>query len=337
MTLAPFPWFGGKSRAAPIAWAAMGADVPGYIEPFAGSLAVLLGRPSLGHGPETVNDADGLLSNFWRAVRADPDAVAAAADWPVNEVDLSARHLRLVSQRAALTERLQVDADFYDAKLAGWWVWGACAWIGSGWCSGEGPWSTDGERWIDRRQLPHLGDEGMGINRQLPHLGDEGMGINRKLPHLGDEGRGAVVAWMRALAARLRGVRVACGDWERVTTYSVQRAGGFPCAILLDPPYPEGEMAYSAGCDGVDVWHAARRWAIDNGNDRQLRIVFCGYEGGEAMPSGWRSVSWAQRKGYASTDDALDNAARETLWLSPGCLAVGADTGRQLPMFGASP
>lgn len=42
---APFPWFGGKSRAAPLAWAAMG-DVGAYCEPFAGSLACLLARPA---------------------------------------------------------------------------------------------------------------------------------------------------------------------------------------------------------------------------------------------------------------------------------------------------
>jgi len=53
---APFPWFGGKSRAAARVWAALG-DVPNYVEPFAGSLAVLLARP---HEPrvETVNDLD---------------------------------------------------------------------------------------------------------------------------------------------------------------------------------------------------------------------------------------------------------------------------------------
>jgi hypothetical protein len=87
-----------------------------------------------------------LLVNFWRAIAADPDAVAAHADWPVSECDLSARHLWLVSRRAEMTERLQVDAEWFDAKAAGWWVWGICAWIGSGWCSGEGPWTTDGER-----------------------------------------------------------------------------------------------------------------------------------------------------------------------------------------------
>ena len=51
MLRAPFPWFGGKSRVAAVVWRAFG-DVPNYVEPFAGSLAVLLGRP---HAPERRN------------------------------------------------------------------------------------------------------------------------------------------------------------------------------------------------------------------------------------------------------------------------------------------
>jgi hypothetical protein len=77
---APFPWFGGKSRVADLVWQRFG-DVPNYIEPFAGSLAVLLARP---HDPhtETINDLDCMVANFWRALSADPDAVAQYADWP---------------------------------------------------------------------------------------------------------------------------------------------------------------------------------------------------------------------------------------------------------------
>ncbi|KKM69533.1 hypothetical protein LCGC14_1449830, partial [marine sediment metagenome] len=41
---APFPWFGGKRRVADKVWERFG-DVPNYVEPFAGSLAVLLERP----------------------------------------------------------------------------------------------------------------------------------------------------------------------------------------------------------------------------------------------------------------------------------------------------
>ena len=339
VTLAPFPWFGGKSRAAPLAWAAMGAEVDNYVEPFAGSLAVLLGRPGTNIGTETVNDADGLLVNAWRAMRADPWGVAEHADWPVSECDLTARHLRLVGERAALTERLQVDADFYDARLAGWWVWGACCWIGSGWCSGKGPWRTDGERWVN-------GNAGRGIHRQLTHIGDAGQGIHRQLPHIGDAGgdastatsrRAALVDWFGALSARLERVRICCGDWRRVLTDSVTIRHG-TTGVLLDPPYPDGwdtEDAYSAGTAGADTWHEAAAWAAEHGADRRLRIVLCGYAGTWTAPPGWREVPWVARKGYAA--DAGENSARERLWLSPGCLDVAENRGVQVGMFGGAP
>ena len=133
---APFVWFGGKSRVAPIVWRALG-NVAHYVEPFFGSGAVLLQRPHAAKC-ETVNDADGLLSNFWRATRADPEAVAHHAAWPVNEADLHARHLWLVNAKPGITDRLMADPDWFDPKAAGWWVWGCNAWIGSGWCSGDG-------------------------------------------------------------------------------------------------------------------------------------------------------------------------------------------------------
>ena len=44
---APFPYFGGKRLAAPVAWALMG-DVKDYVEPFAGSAAMLLNAPTGG-------------------------------------------------------------------------------------------------------------------------------------------------------------------------------------------------------------------------------------------------------------------------------------------------
>ena len=185
---APFPYFGGKSRVAAEVWSRFGR-VDSYVEPFFGSGAVLLGRPSPS-GVETVNDIDGMLCNFWRAVRHSPDAVAEFADWPVSEVDLHARHMFLVEERAGLTERLLVDPDYYDARIAGWWAWGASCWIGDGWCSGEGPWVREGGRMVK-------GDAGKGVNRQLPHLSNAG--------RLND--------WMRALSARLRQVRIACGSW----------------------------------------------------------------------------------------------------------------------------
>lgn len=240
---APFPWFGGKSRVAPVVWRAFG-NVPNYVEPFAGSLATLLARP---HAPkiETVNDLDCYLANFWRALAADPDAVARHADWPVNEADLSARHQWLVDQ-TAFRERMAVDPDFYDAKIAGWWVWGLCSWIGSGWCALPKPSGEDG---------------------------DAGRGVHRKLPHLGD-GK-ALAGYLGALSERLRRVRVACGPWERVVTDSVTWRHGVT-GIFLDPPYDDGAIDYAAG---GRIAQDVAAWAREHSADERLRIAVCGYEG----------------------------------------------------------
>ena len=78
---APFPYFGGKRKAADTVWPAFGL-VDNYVEPFAGSAAMLLAAPPDATRIETINDFDGFVANFWRAVAHDPDAVAHAADWP---------------------------------------------------------------------------------------------------------------------------------------------------------------------------------------------------------------------------------------------------------------
>ena len=343
---APFPWFGGKANACETVWGAFGT-VDNYVEPFGGSAAMLLGAPD-GQRVETINDADGFVANFWRAVSVDAGAVAEHADWPCNENDLFARHSWLVRHAAGLTERLHADPHYYDAKVAGWWCWGACNWIGSGWCSGTGPWVHDGEKIVDsrklphlsagrginrklphlsagqgiNRQLPHLGNAGRGINRQLPHLGNAGQGINRQLPHLGNAGRGAYIReWFALLQARLRDVRVTCGDWSRVVKDSVTTRHGLT-AVFLDPPYTKGAMDYSAGGVGGELATDVREWCMANGNDRLLRIVLCGHAGehDELLAHGWHTRTWTARKGYALTDEAIENSASETIWCSPNCV-----------------
>lgn len=141
---APFPWFGGKRRAAALIWRALG-DPPNYVEPFFGSGASLLARPPKLPGrarTETVNDLDCYLTNFWRAVRADPAGVASWADWPVSELDLHARHRWLVS-REEVRRQMRADPDWFDVQVAGWWVWGLSQWIGSGWCA-QPAWEESG-------------------------------------------------------------------------------------------------------------------------------------------------------------------------------------------------
>jgi DNA adenine methylase len=323
---APFPYFGVKALAARAVWQEFGA-VDNYVEPFCGSAAMLLSRPGAAPwGVETLNDADGFLVNFWRAVAADPEAVAHHADWPVSEADLEARHGWLVNRAERLRWQLE-DPDFYDPKVAGWWVWGACAWIGGGWCAGLGPHQSNGAAIVDTRQLPHL-SAGQGINRKLPHLSG-GRGINRQLPHLGDTGRGAYIReWFGRLAVRLRDVRFACGDWSRVVSDSVTVCHG-TTAVFLDPPYTKGNMDYAAGGVGGELAGQVRAWCRDNGARSGLRIVLCGHAGehDDLLAHGWRLRKWEARKGYAVTDDAVKNSASETVWCSPHCMGAGAQVG----------
>ena len=312
---APFPYFGGKRKAAETVWPAFGV-VDNYVEPFAGSAAMLLAAPPGATRIETINDFDGFVANFWRAIVHDPDAVAHAADWPVNEVDLMARHSWLVRHRAPITEQLCADPAWYDARSAGWWVWGACNWIGGGWCSGDGPWVHDGTSLVRKE-----GDAGKGINRQLPHLGDAGKGINRQLPD-GSTPRGEFIrSWMRELHQRLRDVRVTCGDWGRVVKDSITTRHGLT-AVFLDPPYTKGDMDYSAGGMGQGIADDVRQWCATNGSNPQLRIVLCGHAGEHdaLLAQGWHTRTWKAGGGYARTDEAIANRQSETLWCSPHCV-----------------
>jgi DNA adenine methylase len=140
---APFPAFGGKRAIASLVWERFGV-VDNYVEPFVNSATVGLAAPFV-PAMETWNDRNGFIANFWRAVQTDPEAVARWADWPVNEADLHARHAWLVRQEDDITARLMGDPEWHDARVAGWWLWGICQWIGSGWCSGEGPWTVNAD------------------------------------------------------------------------------------------------------------------------------------------------------------------------------------------------
>ena len=328
---APFPWFGGKSRVAGIVWQRFG-DVGNYVEPFFGSGAVLLGRqttPKI----ETVNDLDGFVANFWRATQRDPEAVAQFADYPVHENDLHARHIWLVGQTSSLSRKLEGNPDWYDAKIAGYWVWGLSCWIGGGFCSGAGPWHTDEDGCLVKsgagrgvnRKLPHLGTAGQGVNRQLPHLGGAGRGVNRKRPHLSTAGQGVnLIAYFKQLRDRMERVRVVSGDWSRVcgpaVTYGIGTTG-----VFLDPPYADTAMRCNNlyRVDSSSVAHDVREWAILNGENPKMRIALCGYAGEHEMPASWECVAWKAAGGYASQCPRPgENAAKERIWFSPACLAA---------------
>jgi site-specific DNA-adenine methylase len=290
----PYPFFGGKGRVASVIWQGFG-EVSNYVEPFAGSLAVLLANPKIPK-IETVNDKDCFISNFWRAVSQDPERVAKFADYPVHEADLHARHKWLVSSATdEFRIKMNTDPDYYDLKIAGWWVWGMGASIGNNWLQPKG-----------LKASPMLSSAGGGIHGMT-------------LPAL---------EWFKKLQERTRRVRVCCGDWSKVITPSITHGskGLSPkdiTAVFLDPPY---ELA---GRDQVykeesNIFKQVVEWAVANGDNPRMRIALCGYEGDHGIPDTWKAYSWKANGGFANlgNDRGKDNASKETIWFSPNCLNI---------------
>ena len=302
-TKAPFPWFGGKSKAAELIWSRLESDCRNYVEPFLGSAAVFLGRPTDFSGWVTLNDLDGHIVNFWRSVKFSPDKTALAAANPVFEADLHARHLKLVGNESRLAARLMADPQYHEPELAGWWAWGACVWIGGEWCSGKGPWHAE----PDKEGIDSFtkGTGGTGVNRQLPHLGDGGTGVTEQKLEW-------VRQWFVELQDNFREARIACGSWDRIMSpLTITRNG--VCGVVLDPPYSQTDSVYSK--DSSTVSGDVRKWCIENGDNTKLRIALCGHAGEhEQLESmGWKVETWAKGGGYQGADD------RERIWFSPHC------------------
>lgn len=293
----PYPFFGGKSKVASIIWKGLG-DVSNYVEPFAGSLAVLLAKPE----PckiETVNDIDCFITNFWRAVAKEPEKVAQFADYPVNELDLHARHRWLVSQATdEFRIKMNTDPDYYDCKIAGWWVWG----IGA---------SIPGN-WLQQR----------GLNA-IPMLSSAGGGIHGMTHEILD--------WFKMLQERTRRVRVCCGDWAKVVTPAVthKNKGLYPkdiTGVFLDPPYDLAKRVKKVYQEDRNIFSEVCQWAIENGDNPRMRIVLCGYEGDHNIPDSWQTYSW-ESNGGMSSQAAGDSRGRinrssERIWFSPHCLSI---------------
>ncbi len=178
--------------------------------------------------------------------------------------------------------------DYFDPKLGGLWLWAKSCWLGGGFCDDPPP-----------RHIPRLSGGG-GTGKGY------GVGVHR------GELRYRLVEYMREVSARLRYVRIICGDWKRAVLPAMTVAHGMT-GILLDPPYGKGSISYAHGGDDDALLMAARDWAIANGDHALLRIVLCAYSTQFDMPSGWTAVPW-KAHGHS------EGGKLETLWLSPNCL-----------------
>jgi site-specific DNA-adenine methylase len=329
---APFPYFGGKSKVALAVWDRLG-NVDNYLEPFGGSLAVLLARPDehrWWEKKETAGDYSGTLVNFFRAIKHKPEAVAAECLSPVNEVDLTARHLYLVRYENELAEKLAADPEYYEIKAAAWWVWGISAWVGGDWMTGKGAWKP-GE------------PNGPGVYRKMPMIAGShgGKGMHKPIKGISnpqqvlESYKSNLTEVFAILSNRLLRVRLACGDWKRLQGAASKSAAKKVTGIFLDPPYDSslrrndlyGSSDTSEGISR-DIHKEVREWALSIGSQENYRIAYCSYqEASETLmftEAGWTKYHWTASGGYSlqANTSAKENREKEIIWFSPHCLPI---------------
>jgi site-specific DNA-adenine methylase len=260
---------------------------------------------------ETICDKDGFIANVWRALQQDPDAVAKVCDWPVNHADLNARRKYLLSN-TELLKNLTGDPEWHDIKMAGYWIWAASCWIGSGLTRPNAMPDTTNPKGVHKDS----------VTGKRPHL-DPALDVR-------DPYTPGLYQWFRQLSERLRRVRVVCGDWTRVCGGDWQDDRG-TCGIFFDPPY-----SIEAGRDpaiyheeSLTVAHDVREWCRTRADRKTYRIVLAGYydEHKSLENEGWTVHKWSAHGGFANRGKGKTqgeiNRHKEALFFSPHCHSSG--------------
>jgi DNA adenine methylase len=187
VTRPPFRYYGGKTQLAGRI-AALLPEHGHYVEPFAGSLSVLLAKPRVKW--ETVNDLDGELVTFWRVLRDQPEELARVCELtPYSRAEYQAANDRdgiddLERARRVWVRLTQGRARTLDPA--------------PGWCYGVKPRTGTGTPASDSanhaRRIPLVAERLVGVHLECrPALdiiarygADPGVLIYADPPYLGD-------------------------------------------------------------------------------------------------------------------------------------------------------
>lgn len=114
----PLTYYGGKQKLAAQIVALMPPHAA-YLEPFAGGAAVLFAKPRAAR--ETLNDLDGTIMRFWRALRDQPEDLALAVELTPYSRDEWRHSRESVEDDVEAARRLLVNVDQSFAQSRGSW------------------------------------------------------------------------------------------------------------------------------------------------------------------------------------------------------------------------
>ena len=161
--------------------------------------------------------------------------------------------------------KLLADPKWFDAKIAGWWVWGQNLVV-------SGDWTGRGDK----------------LSSTLP-WSRAWAGYRTKEPEL--------ARYFSDIAIRLRNVKINCGGWEDTLDKGLRRKSGI-IAILFDPPY-SGRTGRKKDLYPMDSLTAADdvvKYARVMGMEKNFRIAVCGMKDEHVLP-GWSCYEWSNHGG----------------------------------------
>ena len=318
MSTTPITYFGNKRKIAPLIWKHIG-DVDKFIDCFGGSMSVLLARPhrlTLQHH-EVVNDLDGRLVNFYRAMKYDPIGLAKGARNVMRaSVEAWARAAELKQASDDLVSKLSGSSQYYDLELAISYVFVNSVQIGKSYVMGA--YGIDSEKKFTKL---YVGNDSRGVSRSRINV------RHSVYMNMTEESHIKYYQW---LSDRLKRVVILCGEWDSpLSSFTAiagkgKRDGDWSTGIILDPPYAgDNHDIKLYESHNLSVSPAVREKAIELGEDKRLKIALCGYieEHDKGIPANWHRVSWSADVGYASQkkDKSNNNRQKEMIWFSPGC------------------
>lgn len=291
----PFPYFGGKSNIANKLWSILG-DVNIYIEPFFGAGSILLSRPKEHKKAlEIINDKDGMLINFWRSMKHDPDKTLYYADQPRFECDYNAIKAYVKSQHDDLIPLLEGDIKYYNPELAGYYWYVQSLTFGKYFISQDGSWSV-----VDKKLVKHKSKNAIVRQKMTIRL----RGFFRKSQ---DKSKYAY-----ELNNRLKDVMIYVGDYNRILT-NVMINDDKSTAIIFDPPYVDESSNIDGDLylfDTLDT-KELEKFFMDN---QDKSVVLFGYKNSYNLPDTY-TVSWNANGGFSNQGDN-QNRHKETIWFS---------------------
>lgn len=323
--LPPYQFFGGKRRVAHVIWKAFG-NLDCYIEPFFGSGAVLLARPQPVRGVEVVNDLNGFIINFWRAVVHAPESVVRHSARPMSQDELMAMKVYIKKSFRSLSARLQADINFYDPIVAGLWVAGQNLTMSCDMGICTGPWHVVDNEIVRAPELGKDGnrDDGMRVRNTTPY-GKAAAFIANPNSQKGKLMFQKLLIYYQQLAERLCSVIIHNREWNRVL-FKHFLYGDHNTGVFLDPPYSDKSRTIIMKRSYVsysDVSAQVNQWCVENSNLRNLRIAVCGLDGehNNLEDLGWTKYCWSAQGSFYKpvAERRVTNYKDERIWFSPSC------------------